>query len=383
METSGKRLALGRFLVAGQVALSLLLLIGAGLFIRTLGNLRNLNLGFRTDRILLVSLNPGLSGYTPERTVRFYSDLLERVNALPGVRSASVANSPLLGGAYIDGLSVEGHPARQGEDLGVSIKIVTPRFFETMSIPLRLGVISHRPMAAARQGRVINESIARSLSRARTIGRHVGLGGPTDMEIIGVIADTKYNGIRDPIPNTIYLPDPGPNISGERTLHKHAGRPGEHRRRGAPEISALDRNLPAKISPSRTWMKNWQERLIARFLASSGPARCWPRSDCTAMAYNVQRRTQIGIRMSMGAGRPQVLWMVAREALGLIAAGVRGLPAALAASCKVSSMLFGLTLAIRDDAWGDRTPTVTGLLAAFIPAYRASRVDPMVALRYE
>jgi predicted permease len=395
VETSGKRLALGQFLVAGQVALSLLLLIGAGLFMRTLGNLRNLNMGFRTSRVLLVSLNPGLSRYTPERTLSFYGELLDRVGALPGVHSASVADSPLLGGAYVDGLSVEGHPALQGEDLSVSIKIVTPRFFETMGIPLRLGRdFSPLDRSGAPKVAIINESIAREFfDGGNPIGRHVGLGGPTDMEIVGVIADTKYNGIRDPIPNAIYLPagQGQTYLSAERTLHVYTlTDPANIAAAVRQEIRALDRNLPAKVSLfSELVDENLvQERLLATLSGFFGGLALLLASVGLygVMAYNVQRRTrEIGIRMSMGAGRPQVLWMVTREALGLIIAGViLGLPTALAASRLVSSMLFGL--AASDPATvlaATGLLTITGLLAAFLPAYRASNVDPMVALRYE
>jgi predicted permease len=394
VEASGTRLSLGRFLVAGQVALSLLLLIAAGLFIRTLVNLRNLNLGFRTDRILLVSLNPGLSGYTTERTGRLYSELLDRVNALPGVRSASIADSPLLGGAYIDGLSVEGYPARQGENLNVSIKIVTPRFFETMGIRLHLGRdFSPLDRSGGPKVAIVNESIVRDFfDGANPLGRHVGLGGPTDMEIVGVIADTKYRGIRDPIPNTLYLPaGQGQTMSPERTVHVSTlADPAAIAAAVRQEIRALDRNLPAKVTLfSHLLDENLvRERLIATLSGFFGGLALLLASVGLygVMAYNVQRRTrEIGIRMSMGAGRPQVLWMIAREALGLIVAGVIvGLPAAFAASRLVSSMLFGLTAGDPATILGATALlAATGLLAAFLPAYRASRVDPMVALRYE
>jgi predicted permease len=394
VETFGKRLALGHFLVAGQVALSLLLLIGAGLFIRTLGNLRSLNMGFRTSRILLVSLNPGLSRYTPERTLSFYGELLDRVSALPGVHSASVADSPLLGGAYVDGLSVEGHPARHGQDLSVSIKIVTPRFFETMGIPLRLGRdFSPLDRSDAPKVAIINESIAREFfDGGSPIGKHVGLGGPTDMEIVGVIADTKYNGVRAPIPDTIYLPaGQGQTMSAERTLHVSTlTDPANLAAAVRQEIRALDRNLPAKVSLfSELVDENLvQERLVATLSGFFGGLSLLLASVGLygVMAYKVQRRTrEIGIRMSMGAGRPQVLWMITREAIGLIIAGViLGLPAALAASRLISSMLFGLNASDPATMLGATgLLTITGLLAAFLPAYRASCVDPMVALRYE
>ena len=388
----GRRLSLGNFLVAVQVALSLLLLIGAGLFVRTLGNLRSLDMGFRADHVLLVSLNLGLSRYTSERTASFYGGLLDRVNALPGVLSASVADSPLLGGAYVDGLSVEGHPASAGKD-GVSIKVVTPRFLETMGIPLRQGRdFLARDRSGAPKVAIVNESIAREFFAGNAIGKHVGLGGPTDMEIVGVIADTKYNGIRAPVPNTIYLPESQARTYGtDRTLHiRTLNDPASMAAAVRQEIRMLDKNLPVKLSRfSELVDENLvQERLIATLSGFFGGLALLLASVGLygVMAYNVQRRTrEIGIRISMGAGRLQVLWMVVRDALGLIAAGIAlGLPAALAASRLVSSMLFGLTATDPATLLGAAgLLMVAGIVAAFVPAYRASRVDPMVALRYE
>ncbi|MGH9632892.1 MAG: ABC transporter permease, partial [Bryobacteraceae bacterium] len=134
-ESPGRRMHLGRFLVSGQVAMSLLLLVGAGLFIRTLANLRGMDTGFRGDHVLLATLNPGLNRYTPERSNAFFADLIQRVSALPGVHSASLAEAPLLKGSYIDGLSIEGAE----ESDATSLRVVKPRFFETMGIAIRLG----------------------------------------------------------------------------------------------------------------------------------------------------------------------------------------------------------------------------------------------------
>jgi ABC-type antimicrobial peptide transport system permease subunit len=180
-------------------------------------------------------------------------------------------------------------------------------------------------------------------------------------------------------------------FSAERTLHIYTlTDPANLAAAVRQEIRALDRNLPAKISLfSELVDENLvQERLLATLSGFFGGLALLLASVGLygVMAYNVQRRTrEIGIRMSMGAGRWQVLWMVTREALGLIIAGVvLGLPAALAASSLVSSMLFGLTAGDPVTILGATgLLTLTGLLAAFLPAYRASHVDPMVALRYE
>jgi predicted permease len=392
--TPGRRLGLGGFLVAGQVAISLLLLIGAGLFIRTLGNLRNLDMGFRADHVLLVSLNPGLSRYTPERTRSFYAQLLDSVSALPGVRSASLADRPLLSGAYIDGLSVEGHAARPGEELSVSIKIVAPRFFETMGIPLHLGRdFSPLDRSGAPKVAIVNETLAREFFAAgNPIGKHVGLGGPTDMQIVGVIADTKYNSIRAPVPNTIYLPaGQGQTMSADRTLHiRTLTDPANIAAAVREQIRALDRNLPAKVSVfSELVDENLvQERLIATLSGFFGALALLLASVGLygVMAYNVQRRTrEIGIRMSLGADRGAVLWMAMRECLVLVAAGIAiGIPASLWLSKLVVHQLFGVTQGDGPTiAAATLLLTAVAALAGYLPARRASRVDPLIALRYE
>ena len=135
---SGSRIALRKTLVVAQVALTLLLLIGAGLFVRTLQNVKGLELGFRADKVLLLSMNPGLNQYNPDQVANFYSDLLDRVRSLPGVETVSLADTPLLGGAWVDGLSVEGIEPAPGQDMSTTVKQVSPEFFSTMSIPLLL-----------------------------------------------------------------------------------------------------------------------------------------------------------------------------------------------------------------------------------------------------
>jgi len=270
---------------------------------------------------------------------------------------------------------------------------VTPRFFETMGIPLRLGRdFSPLDGSGAPKVAIINESIARQFSGANPIGRHVGFGGPPDMEVVGVIADSKYNGIRDAIPNTIYLPaGQSQTIAAERTLHVYTTiNPANLAAAVREQIRSLDQNLPVKISLFSDLVDERlvQERLVATLSGFFGGLALLLASVGLygVMTYNVQRRTrEIGIRMSMGAGRPQVLWMVAREALGLIVAGViLGLPAAQGAARLVSSMLFGLTPGDPATVLGATgLLAVTGLLAALLPACRAAQVDPLVALRYE
>src|SRR5262245_4739000 len=160
---AGRHFELRNILVVAQVSLSLMLLVGAGLFVRTLQNLKGLDLGFRADKVLLLSMNPGLNGYKPDQARNFYAQLLERVKTLPGAQSASMADMPLLGGAWVTGITIDGYQSRPGQDTSVTAKNVEPGFFETMGIPLLLGrdfASSDGP--GAPKVAVINETLARS-----------------------------------------------------------------------------------------------------------------------------------------------------------------------------------------------------------------------------
>jgi predicted permease len=389
-ESPNRRMSVGQLLVSGQVALSLLLLIGAGLFIRTLANLQEMDTGFRGDHVLLATLNPGLSRYSAAGTEAFYADLLQRVSALPGVRSASLADEPLLGGSYVDGLSVEGT-----NELGAtSLRIVAPRFFETMGISIRLGRdFSTGDRTGSSKVAIINETIARRyFAGGNPIGKHVGISRVPDLTIVGVIADTKYQKLREGIPNTVYLPMYQPRGLGtKRTLHVRtfAG-PASISAAVREQVHVLDKNLPVQIRlfPELVDENLAQERLIATLSSFFGGLALL----LTAMglygviAYRVQRRTrEIGIRMSLGARRTEVLWMVLRDCLLLAGLGIAaGVPASLWLSRLVSSQLFGVTTT--------DGPTILGATllllvvaagAAYFPARHAARLDPMVALRYE
>jgi predicted permease len=392
----GRRLELRNLLVAGQVAISLSLLIGAGLFIRTLANLKNLNTGFQPHNVLLVSLNPGLSGYGPERIRSFYDQLLERVQALPGVRSASVADQALLGGRWFDGLILEGHTTAPGEQPSVAVKMVTPRFFETMGIAIRLGRdFSLQDRAGSPKVAIINETLARQFFTGENpIGKHIGVGSLTpDLEVVGVIADTKYGGLRDPIPRTVYLPmNQAGSPQAGRTLHVRVfANPANIAAAIRNQIRALDKELPVTQVQMYSDLVDRdlaQERLIATLSGFFGALALLLVAVGLygVIAYGVQRRTrEIGIRMSLGAGPGMVMRMVLRDCLVMVAAGAAiGFALGLWFSKLVASQLFGVS---PGDPLTILTATLllfaVAALAGYLPARRASRVDPMVALRYE
>jgi predicted permease len=391
----GSRFELRKLLVVSQVALSLLLLIGAGLFVRTLQNLKGIDLGFRADKVLLLSLNPGLNGYNPEQVKSFYAQLLERVNTLPGVQSASFADMPLMGGAWIDGLEVEGFKGAAGQDMTVSAKNVEPKFFETMGIQLRLGRdFSVQDVANAPKVAIINETLARDFfGNDNPLGQRIGVGEKPQREIIGVIKDTKYGDLKKQAPRTVYIPLAQTAILGaERTLHvRTAGEPTNLIAAIRHEVETLDKNLP--VYNVRTFTELvaqsiYQERLIATLSGFFGLLALLLASLGLygVMAYAVARRTrEIGIRMALGATPGTLLRLVVGQGLKLVLAGVvLGLLGAVALTRLITGLLFGvsptdpLTFAVIAGVL-----LLAALLACWIPARRAMKVDPQIALRTE
>jgi predicted permease len=380
----------GWLLVPGQVALSLLLLFGAGLFVRTLANLRALDPGFRGEQVLIATTNPGLSRYSAARTNAFYTELVDRVSALPGVRVASVAESPLLGGTYLDGLTFEGN--KPGAE--TSVKIAGPRFLDTMEIRLLAGRdFSVTDDERAPKVAIINERIERTYFAGESaLGKRIGVGSDPNIEIVGVIADTKYRGLRDPIPNTVYVPlDQARFLGAERTLHvRTAGDPRQMIAAVRDQIRALDASLPARVRPFSALVDAnlERERLVAMLSGFFAVLAL----VLTAvglygvLAHAVHRRTrEIGIRMSLGAQRRGVVWMVLRDCLIVVASGI-------AAGASICFWLSGLVKAQLFDVSPYDPVTAVGSIvllafigaaAGYLPARRAARVDPVVALRSE
>ena len=384
------RLRLGKLLVAGQVGMALVLLIGAGLFIRTLGNLRAMDPGFRGDDVLLATLNPGLSRYAPERIGPFYADLLQRAAALPGVLSVSSADAPLLGGTFVDGFSVEG----SGQSAEASVRVVGPRFFETMGIAIRRGRdFSPDDRPGSGKVAIVNETAARKyFDGSDPIGRFIEIAGEKHVEIVGIIADTKYKTLRAPVPNTVYLVmDQTRWSGGERTLHvRTAGDPAGMVTALRAQVHAIDGNLPVKVAPFSDLLDEnlAQERLVATLSGFFGAVALLLTAVGLygVIAYSTGRRTrEIGIRMSLGARRATVVWMVLRDCLILVALGIgTGLIATYWLSRFVTRQLFEVAPADPATLALAMLFLITvAALAAYLPARRASRVDPMIALRYE
>ncbi|MGO9273741.1 MAG: ADOP family duplicated permease [Terriglobia bacterium] len=399
----GARSALGKALVIAQVAISMSLLIGAGLFVRTLQNLENLNAGFNRYNILLFGIDPTQNGYKGERLASFYQELQQRLEALPGVRSASISRHTVIGGGVsIGGIFIPGITPKAGSSSGdtqnaVYFNDVGPRFFETIGIPLLLGrTIRREDTSTAPKVAVINQTLARIyFGSSNPIGRRFGGDAKSseDIEIVGVVGDAKYADLRREVPPTVYVPylqkpeQLGPMHFELRTV----GNPMDMVASVRLGVQSLDKNLPLfelKTEVAQIDQTLFQERLFAKLSSFFGLLAML--LACVGlygiMAYSVARKTnEIGIRMALGAERLDVLRMVMRDTLLMVFMGVAvGIPSALAVTRFVTSMLYGLTAT---DPLTITMSTVlmiiVAALAGYLPAGRAMRVDPMVALRYE
>jgi predicted permease len=396
------RLNLGRLLVGAQVAMSLLLLVVAGLFVRTLVNLKRLPLGFKQENLLLFGIDPTLNGYQGEHLVRFYQQLLDRIEALPGVRGASLSQyAQMMSGESTVGILVPGYKLRPDEkETGAWCNRVGPNFLTTMGIKLLLGRdLSSRDAPGAPKVAVVNETMAHHyFGTAVALGRHFSLAGSDkapgpDIEIVGVAQDVRFNLVRrEPVP-TIYLPlwqDPEA-VGGSFFEVSTALKPTDIVPALRRVVQEADQDVPIfNVTTQRQQIDEslGEERSFVQFtslfgLLAMGLALV---GLYGLTAYSVVRRTrEIGIRMALGAQHAQVLWMVLRESLFLAALGMAvGLAAALAVTRVLASMLFGLAptdpLTI---AGASLIMAAVAALAGYLPARRATKVDPMVALRYE
>jgi predicted permease len=393
------RFGLGRALVASQIALSLLLVIGTGLLVQTLLNLRRIDAGFTRENVLMFHLDPTKLGYKGIPLVTAYRQLLEGIEATPGVQSASASVvTPISGTGWNGSVGVEGYSPVPGEDMDVYLNSVGPRFFETLQIPFRQGR-DFAPADASRSQMVaiIDETMAKHFFGVRNpLGRHFGPGqgkGQLEFEIIGVVKNSKYLDLREKLHSTAYLFC----LQDTAKLHDLTFELRTARNLGdlLPQIRDKVRSIVPGLEITSVLTLDEQvdrsllpERLVSTLASFFGSLAL--SLACLGlyglMAYTVVRRTNdIGIRMALGATRDDVVWMILRETLTLTAIGISiGLPVALVATHLLRSMLFG----VKPD---DPVSILVALLvmigvatiAGYLPARRASRIDPMIALRFE
>jgi predicted permease len=396
----GRRNFLGKALLIVQVALSLVLLIGAGLFLRTLHNLRQVDVGFNPNNLVLFRINPQLNRYDEQKTYALYGQMLDRLRAIGGVRAVAMMNPPLLSGSsnstgiFVQGRSYTAGP-RMADNLSINRLVVSTNFFEAMEIPIVLGRgFTDRDNQTAQKVVVINETaVKKYFPNENPIGQHFGNNPEASgqLEIVGVLRDAKYNSVRDPAPPTMYVPylqTRAPNIA---VAVRTAGDPLSAMGAIRDTVRQVDPNLPIvnmttqmdaielRFLQEKTFaMANTLFGVLALLLAAVGLFGL--------MSYNVARRTnEIGVRMALGAQRYDVLRLILGESMILVVAGVAiGIGAALGASRLVATLLYGLA------PTDMLTMTVAvvlmiavSVLAGYLPARRAARVDPLVALHYE
>ena len=394
---------LGQVLAISQVAISLLLLIGAGLFVRTLTNLENETLGFDRRNLVLFGIDPTKSGYKGEKLVAFYQQLQRRIEAIPGVKSATLSRHTLVsGGVTINGVAIQGYTPASGasnnSSIAVHVNDVGPEFFETFGIPVELGrVIGDRDTAAAPKVGVVSRAFARQyLGGTNPIGRRFGFGdqrSSSDIAIVGVVGDVRYGQPRDRMPPTVYVPyaQHTKELDEMNFEVRTAGDPKNWVGPIREAVHELDGNLPlfdVRTQVEQIEQATFQERLFARLSSFFGLLALV--LACVGlygiMSYSVSRRTnEIGVRMALGAGRFNVLDLVVRQALQLTILGVMfGVAAAWALTRFLTSFLYGVRPADPVTfGLGSLAVILVSILSSYIPARRATKVDPMVALRYE
>jgi len=389
---------LRRMLVTAQVALSLLLVVGAGLFSVSAANLINANRGFRTKHLSMFSVDATLIRTGPVAATAFYHDLLERLSALPEQGGVAAGDGgPYSGAGWGSGIQVEGyHPGEKGF-ASSALEAISPGYFRTLGIPLRAGrEFNDRDTAAAPKAVVVNETfVKRYFANQNPIGRHVAFAGPKttvlDREIVGIAADARDN-VRRPVSSTIYFPYTQRDKPARLAFYVCAT--GDDTRLAAAirrAVREADAGLPVpEIKPIELLIREslYTSRLVAGLSAAFGILATLLAAIGLygVIAFAVARRTgEIGVRMALGALPSDVVRMVLLDAGRMVAAGiVIGLAAAFVLSRYVESQLFGIQAAdLVVYAGAAATLAAVAALAAFVPARRASRIDPVSALRYE
>jgi predicted permease len=403
---AGGHARLRKALVASQVALSLLLLIGAGLFIRTLRNLAHVDVGIRTSQLFAFDVDPPRNGYTTEQTRQFARSLVERLSSEPGVSSVALSTQRILqGNQWSGGFTVEGSAAVARDDSRARCNTVSPGYFQTMGVPLVAGREFERrdvrPVDAAESvgffHAIVNESFAKKyFPNGNAVGRHLGFGTDpgtkTDIEIVGVVKDFKYIDVRSEPGRQVFFPyfeeAHGPGFTAYVRTRQDLTTAFAQARR---TVAALDANIPI----SDVWSLDREmeqsvgsERMMATMSTLFGllATALAVVGLYGVMAFTVTRRTrEIGVRMALGAQSSEVGRMVIREALTVAVIGtLAALPLVWWLSRFVQSQLFGV------EALDATTIAVAALaliavasLSAVAPMRRATRVNPVTALRYE
>jgi macrolide transport system ATP-binding/permease protein len=392
------RASLSQMLVATQIGISLLMLVAAGLFVRTLSNLQSIQLGFNRENVLLFRMNARQAGHRDPEIITFYSDLQKRFNAIPGVRGATASHSALLGEGTWTGWVV---PVGQQRKAPTHILMTAPDFFKTMQIPVVLGrAFDDRDQPGSQPVAVVSEAyVKRNFPDRNPLGQHIVISRRPplenrDVEIAGVAKNARYGDLKGEFRDIAYLPfNQGSYYPVEEMTFalRTSGDPLRYINTVRAIVSQADARVPVtdvKTQAAQIDQMMNQEIIFARLCTAFAILALL--IACVGlygtMSYTVARRTgEIGIRMALGAQRGAVVWMVLRQAFVLAAVGLAiGVPTALGISRFVESFLFG----VKPNSAAALVLAVAILLSAvlvagYMPARKASRIDPMTAVRHE
>jgi predicted permease len=397
-QPSGARAA-ARFrnaLVTAQIALSMTLLVAAGLFIKSLNNVSRVDLGLITENVLMFELSPALNGYPLDRIRALYDRVGEELAAIPGVAAVTAGRVPLIAGSnWGNDVSVQGFQRGPDVDANAQFNMIAPGYFSTLGVPLVAGrEFTASDVTGAPRVAVVNQTFARKFGLGSdAVGKFMGLGGgELNIQIVGLVTDAKYSAVKLEVPPLFFTPYRQNEAIGSMTFYARAARDPDDVLRAIPAlIRRLDPTLP--VQDLKTLERQVQDNIVLdRMIGILSAASAALATVLAAvglygvLAYTVAQRTrEIGLRMALGADGPRVramvLWQMGRMA---IIGGILGILAAIAIGRVASSLLFGML---------GHDPAVFAVVvlvlaavafaAAYVPAFRASQVEPMQALRYE
>src|SRR4029077_11219092 len=399
-QPSGARSA-ARFrtsLATAQIALSMALLVSAGLFTRSLFNISRIDLGLKADNVIVFGISPALNGYKPEQSRQLFERVEDELGALPGVTGVTSSTGAVLSGSnWGNNVSVEGHPSGPDTDMNSRVNETGPGYFATLGIPLLAGRDFTRGDAlAAPKVTIVNEAFAKKFNLGRNaVGKRMankGDNSPLTMEIVGLVKNAKYSDVKREIPPLFFSPYRQDENIGAIAFYVRTGGDPERFIPNIPKaLARLDANLP--VENLRTLPQQVRENVfLDRFISVLSAAFACLATLLAAvglygvLAYTVSQRTrEIGLRMARGAAPSRVRAMVLRQVgVMVLVGGAIGLAAAIGLGRLAQSLLFELqgsdpVVLVAAAA----SLSLVALAAGFIPAHRASQVDPMSALRYE